>query len=237
LPPSSKSIASLAAIPRRAGTIVATIGAQVEEDIVLGRLHPRQRLVEQDLAERFSTHRAVIRQVLADLDRKGLVERIPNRGATVKDLLPVDVKQIYAVREELEVMAGRIIPLPVAPADMAQLAAIQAIHDKAVKVGHLRDVFYSNLKFHQLIFALCGNPHLTEMIELLAGKVYGVRAYSNTFPPYLQKVREQHHAMLDALGTGRRDDLIDLLRAHLRPSLETYVSSYNRRFGDGSERA
>ena len=57
--------------------------------------------------------------MLADLDRKGLVERIPNRGATVKDLLPVDVKQIYAVREELEVMAGRIIPLPVAPADMA----------------------------------------------------------------------------------------------------------------------
>ena len=95
MPPSSKSIASLAAVPRRAGTIVATIGAQVEEDIVLGRLHPRQRLVEQDLAERFSTHRAVIRQVLADLDRKGLVERVPNRGATVKDLLPIDVCLLY----------------------------------------------------------------------------------------------------------------------------------------------
>jgi DNA-binding GntR family transcriptional regulator len=237
LPARPKSLVSPAAPSRGAGAIVAAIEAQVEEDIVLGRFHPRQRLVEQDLAERFYTHRAIVRQVLANLDRKGLVERVPNRGATVKDLLPVDVEQIYAVREQLELMAGRIIPLPVAPADMAQLEAIQAAHDEAIKAGHLRNVFYSNLKFHRLMFALCGNPHLTEMIELLAGRVYGVRAYSNTFPHYLQKVREQHHAMLGALRTGQRDDLIDLLRAHLKPSLETYISSYNSRFGNGNEQA
>jgi DNA-binding GntR family transcriptional regulator len=230
-----KKIARPTAPSRGAAATVATIEAQVEEDIVLGRFHPRQRLVEQDLAERFHTHRAVVRQVLASLDRKGLVERVPNRGATVKDLLPVDVEQIYAVREQLELMAGRIIPLPVAPADMAQLEAIQAAHDEAIKVGNLRNVFYSNLEFHRLIFALCGNSHLTEMIELLAGKVYGVRAYSNTFPHYLQKVRDQHHAMLDALRTGQRDDLVDLLREHLRPSLETYISSYSRRFANGNE--
>ena len=235
MPTRSKKTASPKAPLRGAGAIIATTQAQIEEDIVLGRFHPRQRLVEQDLAQRFYTHRAVIRQVLANLDRKGLVERVPNRGATVKDLLPVDVEQIYAVREQLELMAGRIIPLPVAPADMAQLEAIQAAHDEAIKVGNLRNVFYSNLKFHRLIFALCSNPHLTEMIELLAGKVYGVRAYSNTFPHYLQKVREHHHAMLDALRTGQRDDLIDLLREHLKPSLETYISSYNRRFADGNE--
>jgi hypothetical protein len=34
---------------------------------------------------------------------------------------------------------------------------------------------------------------------------------------------------------GRRDDLIDLLRAHLKPSMNAYISSYNRRFDNGSE--
>ena len=231
--PSRSKHSATATAPRGVGATVATVTAQLEEDIVLGRFHPRQRLVEQDLAERFRTHRAVIREVLANLDRKGLIERIPNRGAAVRDLLPAEVAQIYAVREELELMAGRIIPLPVAPADLAKLEAIQAVHDEAIDAGDLRNVFYSNLEFHRVMFALCRNPHLTEMIELLAGKVYGVRAYSNTIAPYLVKVRKDHHAMLDALRAGRRDELIDLLRAHLRPSMEAYIAAYDRRFGGG----
>src|SRR6266849_7758352 len=103
-------------LPSSAG--VGAISAQLEEDIVLGRLRPRERLVEQDLANRFGTHRAAVRQALFDLDKKGLIQRVPNRGALVRDLSPDDVRQIYAVREERESMAARIIPLPVAASDI-----------------------------------------------------------------------------------------------------------------------
>src|SRR5260370_1195499 len=89
---------------RPSGTSVGAISARVEEDIVLGRLQPREHLVEQDLADRFGTHRAAVRQALFDLDKKGLIERVPNRGALVRDLSPDDVQQIYAVREELASM-------------------------------------------------------------------------------------------------------------------------------------
>jgi hypothetical protein len=54
-----------------------------------------------------------VRPVLFDLEKKGLVERIPNRGALVRGLTPQEVKEIYAVRKELEVMAVRMIPFPV----------------------------------------------------------------------------------------------------------------------------
>jgi len=40
------------------------------------------------------------------LEKKGLIQRIPNRGATVRDLTPEEVTEIYAVREELEVLYG-----------------------------------------------------------------------------------------------------------------------------------
>ena len=76
----------------RAG--VSAIAAQLEEDIVLGRLQPRERLIEQDLAIRFETHRAAVRQALFDLDKKGLIVRVPNRGALVRDLSPDEVRQI-----------------------------------------------------------------------------------------------------------------------------------------------
>src|SRR5271157_304091 len=46
------------------GAAVRMISARLEEDIVLGRLQPRERLVEQGLADRFATHRAAVRQAL-----------------------------------------------------------------------------------------------------------------------------------------------------------------------------
>ena len=44
--------------------------------------------------------------------------------------------------------------------------------------GDLLTVFYSNLRFHQVLFGLCGNACLIETIDLLAQKVYGIRSYA-----------------------------------------------------------
>src|SRR5262249_37794979 len=111
------------------------IARSIEEDIVLGRRLPRERLIEQDLCDRFHTHRGDVRLALYELEKKGLVERIPNRGATVRGLTPLEVKEIYAVREELEVMAVRIIPFPVASGDIERLEELQRQHAAAIAEG------------------------------------------------------------------------------------------------------
>jgi DNA-binding GntR family transcriptional regulator len=215
-----------------ANSSAASVAAALEEDIVFGRLHPRERLVEQELVERFSSNRPAVRQALFELDKKGLVERIPNRGAMVRDLTPEDVRDIYAVREELEVMAARIIPLPVDEADLTDLAAIQARHSRAADEGDLREIFYSNLEFHRAIFELCGNPYLIEAIEHFAQKAYLIRSYSNVIPEYLQRVKQDHLEMLKLLRDGDRDQLIAVFRRHLQPSKETYMNAYKRRFNN-----
>src|SRR5215475_6360758 len=146
-----------AAAQVREPAAAALIARRIEEDIVLGRRHPRERLIEQDLSDLFHTHRGDVRLALFELEKKGLVERIPNRGATVRGLTPQEVKQIYAVREELEVMAVRIIPFPVASRDINRLEELQREHAAAIGNGDLLTMFYSNLRFHQVLFGLCGN--------------------------------------------------------------------------------
>src|SRR6202163_3327251 len=125
------------------------IAKRIEEDIVLGRRQPRERLVEQDLCDLFQTHRGDVRLALFELEKKGLVERIPNRGALVRGLTPLEVKEIYAVREELEVMAVRIIPFPIGNKDIERLEQLQRRHAAAIVAGDLLNVFYSNLSFLQ----------------------------------------------------------------------------------------
>ena len=219
---------SAAAREVAAATVIAR---SIEEDIVLGRRHPRERLIEQDLCDLFDTHRGDVRQALFDLEKKGLVERIPNRGAMVRGLTPLEVKEIYAVREELEVMAVRIIPFPVASADIDRLEVLQRQHATAIAKGEMLNVFYSNLRFHQVLFGLCGNSCLIETIDLLAQKVYGIRSYANAFPESLDRARLDHLEMIEALRGSRRDELIALTRRHLQPSPEAYITAYERRFG------
>jgi DNA-binding GntR family transcriptional regulator len=209
----------------------AVIARSIEEDIVLGRRLPRERLIEQDLCDRFHTHRGDVRLALYELEKKGLVERIPNRGATVRGLTPLEVKEIYAVREELEVMAVRIIPFPVASDDIARLEELQGQHAEAIIKGEMLTVFYSNLRFHQALFGLCGNACLIESIDLLAQKVYGIRSYANAFPESLDRARRDHLDMIEALRGSRRDELIALTRRHLKPSPEAYIRAYEQRFG------
>jgi DNA-binding GntR family transcriptional regulator len=215
--------------PREPAAVL--IAKRIEEDIVLGRRQPRERLIEQDLCDQFQTHRGDVRLALFELEKKGLVGRIPNRGALVRGLTPKEVQEIYAVREELEVMAVGIIPFPVAAADIARLEELQRRHSAAIAAGDLLTAFYSNLSFHQVMFGLCGNACLIETIDLLAQKVYGIRSYANAFPDVLDRARQDHLDMIKALRDSHRQELVALTRRHLQPAPEAYIKDYERRFG------
>jgi DNA-binding GntR family transcriptional regulator len=215
--------------PREPAALV--ISKRIEEDIVLGRRQPRERLVELDLCELFQTHRGDVRLALFELEKKGLVERIPNRGALIRGLTPKEVREIYAVREQLEVMAISIIPFPVAAESIERLEELQRRHTAAIAAGDLLTAFYSNLSFHQVLFGLCGNACLIETIDLLAQKVYGIRSFVNAFPDALERARQDHLDMIKALRGSQREKLVVLARRHLQPAPESYIRDYERRFG------
>lgn len=229
-PPGATAPASAGPEPE---SIVQVIARKLEEDVVLGRRHPRERLVEQDLCAAFGTHRGDVRLALFELEKMGIVERIPNRGAIVRDLKPREVSDIYGVREELEVMAVRILPLPVPNAELLKLEAVQREHSRAVDAGDLLAVFHSNVQFHRTLFELCGNTCLIKTIEYLAQKVSGIRSYAYANPGALNDARQDHVAMIEALRHSRRDELIMLTRRHLKPAERAYVRAYRQRFGDG----
>ena len=226
----------LANSPEPEHPIANVIATSLEEDIVLGRRHPRERLVEQDLCDHFHTHRGDVRLALFELEKKGIVQRIPNRGAIVRDLTPGEVMEIYAVREEVEVMAARILPFPVAATDLSKLEQIQEKHSAAIDNDDMLIVFYTNLDFHQTLFGLCGNACLIETIKHLEQKVYGIRFYANAFPEALDRARRDHIDLIKALRASRRDELIELTRQHLKPSPQAYIRAYQRRFSNSGRR-
>ena len=205
------------------------IADAVEEEIVLGWLLPRERLIEEELAARFAVKRHVVREALVELERDGLIERVPNKGAAVKRLDPEEVRQIYSVREALETLAAAQIPLPADPAVLAELREVQQRHAAAVAQGDARTAFRANMAFHKALFAACGNRHLVELIQMMAQKVHGARSITAASPRHLALARDEHAAMVEALEKGDRARLVALCRDHLLPSRDAYIATVKRR--------
>lgn len=207
-------------VPERAEQLAAAL----EEDIVLGVLHPLQRLVEDELMARFSAKRHVVRDALARLEKNGLIERRRNVGAMVRGFDEREVNDLYELRVLLECEAFRRMPLPVPPEGLAALHEVQAAHDLAVSRDDQRAVFRSNQSFHEKLYGLCGNQALASAIQEYARRTHAIRFGALSTPEQQQRSRREHHQILKALEEGKRERLIELAHAHLLPSRDRYLS-------------
>ncbi|MFI0471631.1 GntR family transcriptional regulator [Halomonas sp. HMF6819] len=202
------------------------VGA-IEEDIVLGRLHPRERLVEESMMERFGCKRHVVRQALFQLDNIGLTERIKNRGAFVRSYPPEEVEDIYAMREILELAAVNELPLPAPKKWLQELENVHQLHSAAVDKHDLRKVFHMNIAFHRTLFQACGNQYLYATINEFAQKAHGIRFIAITDRQALAQARTEHALMIEAIKEENRERLKALCREHLLPSKNLYLQLYS----------
>lgn len=201
----------------------------LEEEIVLGVLHPRERLVEDELLSRFQLKRHVARQVLTELEHMGLVERKRNVGALVKAYSAQEVEHLYAVRELLETQGARLIRLPLSEERLNALIEVQEQHDAAVAAGDLRRIFRLNVMFHQVFFSLSDNPVLVAAIQDHAQRAHSIRASTMVLPERVERARQEHWLLIEALRAGDTQRLVELCRHHLSPSRDTYIAAHNRR--------
>ncbi|MBZ6079120.1 GntR family transcriptional regulator [Microvirga sp. WGZ8] len=86
---------------------VRGIHSQIRHDIVTLRLKPGARLSENELALRFGTSRAPVREALIRLVEEGLIDVQPQRGSFVSRISLAAMQRARFVRESLEVAIAR----------------------------------------------------------------------------------------------------------------------------------
>lgn len=210
---------------RPSGGGASAIAATLEEDIVLGLLSPKVRLVEDELMERFEAKRHVVREALNQLESVGLVERKRNIGALVKAFSKAEVVHLYEMRELLEAESMRKIPLPLSKEALQQLHKIQAGHDAAIQNQDPRNIFRTNQEFHRLLFAQCGNAFLCQSIEDFARRTHAIRFGALMSRERQLQSQKEHHEFLAVLAEGDRERLINLTIAHLVPPRDHYLKA------------
>ena len=203
----------------------------LKSDIALGRLNPRERLIEAELVDRFQSNRPAVREALGELTKMHLVEHIPNKGVRVTEVSLPELKQIYQMRIELEELAAKWLPLPLPDDQLSKLEEVQVQHSQAVADLDYREIFRLDELFHDTLNANCGNPYLDEMIDIMSAR--GVLARYSAFmdQSFLEEVRDEHLAIIDAIRSEERPRLISVMRAHNQRGLTWFSAHIARKNG------
>jgi DNA-binding GntR family transcriptional regulator len=77
------------------------IAERLSQEILAGTYQPGQRILEQHIAGRFEVSRGPVREALRLLEREGVIEILPRRGAQVTSLTVKEVTDIFDIRGAL----------------------------------------------------------------------------------------------------------------------------------------
>lgn len=153
------------------------VADRLRVDIRAGRFHPRERLVEADLAEVYAVKRSAVRAALMELAAEGVVERTPNRGARVRSISIDEAIEITETRLSLQAMcAGKAATR----GDDTQRAALAVLIDdlRVAVTGNEPDRYVPlNSRIFEIIREMSGQTTASGIIE----KLYA-QSSPNPFP-------------------------------------------------------
>ncbi|HEY4568201.1 MAG TPA: GntR family transcriptional regulator, partial [Kribbella sp.] len=95
--------------------------AELRRRIVDGDYAQGERLTETRLADDFGVSRNPVREALRVVEAEGFVHILPRRGAVVARLDETAVRDLFAVRQQLETLAAGLAAERATPEDIAGL--------------------------------------------------------------------------------------------------------------------
>src|SRR5579883_1147888 len=106
---SSLPFGGMLSIGDRRDSLVGSIIDWIARAIIEGRLQPGDDLNSVDLAHRFNTSRAPVREALILLEQEGLVEIQARRRPRVATMSIHQVRELYQVRAALHALVAELI--------------------------------------------------------------------------------------------------------------------------------
>lgn len=200
---------------------VPDVYKQLRNEILSGRFHPNERLVEADLARLLPAGRSAIRAALVRLDQEGLVILEPNRGARVRLISDKEALEIEEVRVILEQLIVRHAAARVSAADLRELRrSIERMRERLAQADPLG---YSelNAEFHQRIWTIA--DHLTAARLLANLKSQSIRFQYRTIlrPGRTERSLHEHERIVEALASRDADASEAAMREHLGQVVDT----------------
>ncbi|GHI08508.1 GntR family transcriptional regulator [Streptomyces cellostaticus] len=201
------------------GAVRERVLATLRQDIIAGRLGPGDRLVERELAERFGVSRVPVREAIRALVAEGFVLFESARRTVVRRLTPTDVKELFELREALEVYAAGLAAARATPEALAELQELLDEAATATRKGDGEAITDINTRFHDRILTLAGNGLLISVMEPVDGRLRWLTRQNEEWPQLLTEHRELYEAIASGDPDRARAHALGHVRANYRSTV------------------
>jgi DNA-binding GntR family transcriptional regulator len=194
---------------------------RLKQEILSGALGPGDRLIEEQLTQRFGISRAPLREALRLLGQQGLVEHLPRRGVRVAELSAADVDELFGLRDVLERYA-----LQTALPGMVDLTGLSKALDTMAEAAESGDALTeaeAHRMFHLSLVELAGHRQLLLVYEPVILKLQLYMAANLRREAELRAPVEgvlRHQRLFDAVASGDPDIAVHALATH---GARTYI--------------
>ena len=192
----------------------AAIADRIVDAILAGRLEAGQRLGEQSLADLFECSRTLVREALARLSARGMVEVSARRGWYVVRPSRAEAKEAFDARLAIE--SGMLQALPGAlPAPALQRLKQHVAQERAaIRAGEPGERSYMLGDFHVCLAECVGNSLLADILKDLTARTTLIATLFQSTHDATRSCAE-HAQIVAALQAGDHALAVERLRAHI----------------------
>jgi DNA-binding GntR family transcriptional regulator len=172
----------------------------LRDEILLGDLKPGAPLAEAQLSSQLGVSKTPVREALIRLQRDGLVDITPYRGARVGRLSEKDVRDVCQVRLWIETQIARDLALTPPSPVLEQLTANVASSENALQINE-RDSYLQSIRgFSEILIQASGNLVAQEILSRLRDTLSLIANAARTADETRRRRSiEEHASILDAL--------------------------------------
>ncbi|EWS58711.1 putative HTH-type transcriptional regulator YdfH [Methylibium sp. T29-B] len=202
-------------------------------EIASGVFAPGDRIIQTEIAHGFGVSRQPVQQALAMLRNQGVLQDAPGRGLVVAPLDPDYVRHMYDIRASIEgVAARRAAELSAEQAARRGPALIKAGRRAVAQLAFAK-MIDADMKFHEFIYGLSGNPLIRPTLETHLTYTQRVMGEVLIRDESSKAIWDQHEDILQAIARGDGDRSEALMRSHLMKAAAVMVE----RLRNGRKRA
>lgn len=188
---------------KRAPSLRLQAVEQLRQAIITSALEPGSIHSEQAIATRMSISRTPVREALLQLEREGLVEFIPQRGARIRELDAHHLAHVFELRAALEGFCAASLAAKPRPHLVARLEdELKRQHAVIAKEDQLGWVI-ANMDFHTALVSGIENPLFNETLPPLATHTMRIGYRMIARRKRMEESYDEHAGIVDAI---RRED-------------------------------
>ena len=202
---------------------------QVRAEIVSGQSGPGKMYSVPSLAADLGVSTTPVREALLELTRIGLIEPMRNRGFKVVEPSAEELRNLFEMRELLEVRAAeRLAQLPRKARSLAGLTALADAVADAVEKDDVFGYLEADRRFHHAFIAAAQNPLLTELAMGLRDKMrlHGISSRAG-LERQAASVAE-HYRLIELAKAGDVAAIAPLISQHILSWEPIYLSAMQK---------